>query len=195
MKQSLSKHPVSRRTSSVCVRAYIVIILFSFVSARAYAQTPDTARIVNEVNTQEGSANSDEFVMTKSPTKALLWAIIPSGGQVYTEQYWKVPLFLVPIGALVGLGIYNNSRCMEFADQVRSLTPTTTEYNLALSNRELFRDKRDLSWAIAGGVYLLSFVDAYVGAHLFDFDVGDTLSSIQIYPDIDRNGIGISARW
>ncbi|MGE3799878.1 MAG: DUF5683 domain-containing protein [Candidatus Kapaibacterium sp.] len=143
---------------------------------------------------QIASTNS-EFVMTKSPTTALLWAIIPSGGQVYTEQYWKVPVFLVPIGALVGLGIYNNGRASDYNDQLQTLTKGSLDYNATLANREQFRDNRDLSWAIAGGIYLLSFVDAYVGAHLFDFDVGDSLSSIEIYPDFEHNGVGISARW
>ncbi|MCB0713844.1 MAG: hypothetical protein KDD67_16065, partial [Ignavibacteriae bacterium] len=141
------------------------------------------------------ASTNGEFVMTKSPTTALLWAIIPSGGQVYTEQYWKVPVFLVPIGALVGIGIYNNGRASDYNDQLQSLTKGSAEYNVTLANRELFRDNRDLSWAIAGGIYLLSFIDAYVGAHLFDFDVGDSLSSIEIYPDFEHNGVGISARW
>ena len=184
-----------RRKSLAYATTSLTLFILAFFPVATLSQSSDTIKIKNERPIEKDPANSQEFVMTKSPTTALLWSIIPSAGQVYTEQYWKVPVFLVPIGALVGLGIYNNGRCVEFADQVRTLTPGTAEYNLALANRETFRDNRDLSWAIAGGIYLLSFVDAYVGAHLFDFDVGDTLSSIHIYPDFEHNGIGISARW
>ena len=156
-------------------------------------ETDTNEVLVIEAESEEPS--SGEFKMTKSPTAALLWAIIPSAGQVYTEQYWKVPIFLIPIGGLVGLGIYNNNRAQEYADQLALLDPNTTEYRIAQTNRNNFRDNRDLSWAIAGGVYLLSFIDAYVGAHLFDFDVDDELGGIQVYPDFGRNGVGVSARW
>jgi len=42
--------------------------------------------------------------------------------------------------------------------------------------KDYFRRYRDLSIIIMGGVYLLSIVDAYVDAHLFDFDVSPDLS-------------------
>ena len=41
--------------------------------------------------------------------------------------------------------------------------------------REFYRDQRDQFYLYAGLVYLINIVDAYVDAHLFDFDVSDKI--------------------
>lgn len=152
---------------------------------------PDTASTV--LVTKE--AGSQEFVMRKSPTLALVYGIIPGGGQFYTEQYWKIPLFAVPIGTLVGIGIYNHGLYRDYADQMKTLDPDGSAYQVAKQRRNTYQDRRDLSYGIGGVVFLLSLMDAYVGAHLFDFDVDDKLSSLYLYPDAEHNGVGLGVRW
>ena len=44
------------------------------------------------------------------------------------------------------------------------------------ANKELNRDNRDIMAFYLLGVYIISAVDAYVGAHLYDFNVDDELS-------------------
>lgn len=147
-----------------------------------------------DAQTMSDSVNVD-FVMTKDPVLAVLWGIIPGGGQLYTEQYWKVPLFVLPIAGLTGLAIYNESKRAEFDQQASLLTPGTAEYSRAVSQRVAYQDSRDVSIAIAGGVWVLSLVDAYVGAHLYDFDVGDSLASGRIYVDPLSSRVGIALTW
>lgn len=154
------------------------------------ADVPDSGTVL--VIEESGSK---EFVMTKSPTMAIVYGIIPGGGQFYTEQYWKVPLFAVPICALVGVGIYNHGLYRDNADLMKTLDPNSGDYALAKSRRNTYQDRRDLSLGIGGVVFLLSLMDAYVGAHLFDFDVGDDLSSVYLFPDAGRNGLGVGVRW
>jgi hypothetical protein len=43
------------------------------------------------------------------------------------------------------------------------------------SLRDFYRDQRDQFYLYAGLVYLINVVDAYVDAHLFDFDVSDKM--------------------
>ena len=50
------------------------------------------------------------------------------------------------------------------------------------NRREFYRDNRDMSAFYLLGVYVLATVDAYVGAHLFDFDVSDDAISYRIMP-------------
>ena len=51
--------------------------------------------------------------------------------------------------------------------------------------REYYRDNRDMSAFYLLGVYILAAVDAYVVAHLFDFDVSETGIAYSIMPDIN----------
>lgn len=77
----------------------------------------------------------------KSPTRAVVFSLIPGGGQLYNNQYIKAGILFG--GALVlGIG--------------RQLA---TE-----------RDTRDnLSWYLVG-LYIYNLIDAYVDAHLDGFD-------------------------
>lgn len=141
------------------------------------------------------SDTSDIFQMTKDPTTAVLWGLIPGGGQVYTEHYWKVPVFVLPIGALTALAIHFEGVRSTYAEEVRGLDRNSTEYNVAVANRNTNQDRRDLSIAVASGVFILSLIDAYSSAHLYDFDVGDSLASVRIYPDPVNNGVGVAVQW
>lgn len=149
-----------------------------------------------EKDKADEKGNEEEgYQMSKSPTLAMLYAIVPGGGQLYTEQYWKVPLFAIPIGTMIGVSIYNTGQYNEYADQLKNIHPDSAEYSIIRSRRETYRDRRDLSIAVTAGVYLLSLIDAYVGAHLFDFNVDDELSGVYLFPDAERNGLGVGVRW
>jgi hypothetical protein len=62
----------------------------------------------------------------------------------------------------------------------------TTDYKAAVNNvsyqnlfkrrKDFFRRNRDLSIILTAGTYLISMVDAYVDAELFDFDISPNLS-------------------
>lgn len=115
-----------------------------------------------------------------------LSAILPGAGQVYTENYWKVPLIL----GLGGYWVYewkrNDDDYREFRDlysgSIASTPPNGDERYLTL--REFYRDQRDsFAWYL-GLLYFLNVVDAYVGAELYDFDVG---------PDLGSGGGGMQA--
>ncbi len=114
----------------------------------------------------------------KSPWLAVgLSAIAPGAGQFYNTNYWKVPVIL----GLGGYWIYEwtklNNKYRDFRDQYnQSLITTPPDGNARLlSNRDFYRDERDkFAWYL-GALYFLNVVDAYVGAHLYDFDVSPDL--------------------
>lgn len=158
----------------------------------------DTSRIpvsqVPPARQMIDSATTAEFVMTKSPTTAILCSIIPGGGQLYNEQYWKIPLFAGAAGYFVYRVIqYHNlfSDKAAAADGVGRDDPT---YDRLKAEREFYRDERDLNAAYFLGVEILNMIDAYVGAHMFDFDVDDDVTS-RIYLDPLNNSIGLNIRW
>ena len=58
----------------------------------------------------------------------------------------------------------------------KSYVSNTTFQDNLKRRKDYFRRYRDLSIIITVGVYALSIVDAYVDAHLFDFDFSPDLS-------------------
>lgn len=124
--------------------------------------------------------------LTKNPTTAVLMSLVlPGLGQYYTEQYWKIPVFTGTCGVTAYLFFYNNSKYNEVSDiydQAVESGASDAVLSSIKSQREAYRDNRDLSGVVFLGAYILAAVDAYVGAHLFDFDVSDDLS-VGIAPD------------
>ena len=113
-----------------------------------------------------------------------LSAVLPGAGQAYTENYWKIPV----IWGLGGYWIYewvrNNDRYRDFRDRYAGSVADSPPYGdeRLLSLREFYRDQRDsFTWYLSL-LYVLNIADAYVGAHLYDFDVG---------PDLTDRGAGV----
>ena len=117
---------------------------------------------------------SKKFHMKKSSlTAVLLSAVVPGAGQFYNESYWKIPI----IAGLVGYFGYEyfrqNNLYKDYRDDyLASQTPENPDGNLSLKTfREFYRNQRDdFVWYFLI-VYTVNLIDAYVGAHLFDFDV------------------------
>lgn len=148
------------------------------------------------------------------PTRATwLAVIVPGLGQIYNRSYWKLPIVY---GAFMGCayaiswnaGMYNDYKEAYrdiLVDEVLSddphrsynaiLPPGYTiesmggrsQYTSTLNSRQnRYRRYRDLSIAATVGVYILSIIDAYVDAQLFDFDISPNLSlnvEPQLYQD------------
>jgi len=142
-------------------------------------------------------SNSDSgFVMRKSPLGAVLRsAIIPGFGQLYNESYWKIPVIL-GLGVFLVRGIIvENAGYADFRDQyANSISASDPVGNLILKQyREFYRDNRDTyAWWFAV-LYLVQIADAFVDAHLYDFDVSDEVhSSLQLFP---KGRMGLQIRW
>jgi hypothetical protein len=167
---------------AMVVPALFMLLMWSPV--RAQVLSADTA---------SGAATISDDTLTPPPlrfpeegrrekksslTAVGLSAILPGAGQVYTEQYWKVPLILGLGGYWVYEWTRNNDRYREFRDLYSASILTTPSQGNGqfLTLREFYKDQRDsFTWYI-GLLYLLNIVDAYVGAELYDFDVGPDLT-------------------
>lgn len=110
------------------------------------------------------------------PTNAMLLGIIPGGGQIYNGSYWKAALLFGGGIALTANVVYNNRQFNQAQELISNnkYSGNTLE-NLKLE-REFYRDTRDRMGFFILILYLVSTVDAYVGAKLNQFDVGDDIS-------------------
>jgi len=124
------------------------------------------------------TSNSDTLkTSVKSPTGAMIRSIIfPGWGQLYNKKYFKAVL---AFGAEVGLlanSIYLNQKYVASKTEL---------------DREFYVNNRNLSNWYLLGVILFSMADAFVDAHLSDFDESPDLSSVRIVPFYSGEEIGI----
>lgn len=172
----------------------VVCIAFLAILSHAAALTP-----ADSTDSAPAPDSSSEFVMKKSPTSAVLYSLaFPGLGQYYVESYWKVPIFAAGAGACLYGIIWNHSQYTAKSDEVNAAVADTNFSKSALavlkSQREFYHNSRDLSGLYLIAVYVISAVDAYTGAHLYDFDVSDKLA-IRVVPDFRLTGLMVQARW
>lgn len=126
------------------------------------------------------------LTLTKNPTTAILWSIVPGGGQLYNHDYWKVGVFVAAAGWFGYRAIHFHRLFSDTRDQIAALDPGADSNASRLSvlrfQRESYRDDRDLSFAYFLMVEALGMIDAYVGAHLYDFTVDGMDGGLRLSP-------------
>ncbi len=101
-----------------------------------------------------------------SPGKvALISAVLPGYGQIYNGSAWKLPIYYGLMGYFAWNAIDNADKYADYRDQYL-LTPDPA----IAEKRDDSRKKRNTQIALLVATYALGIVDAYVDAHLYDFD-------------------------
>ena len=146
----------------------------------------------------------------KTPRGAL-WraAVLPGWGQAYNRQYVKLPFVYAALGGLTATIIVLNDRYLLYrhAYQYKAYEEITedgeinpraafeSDYEKLLERRgvsdlsslsirptrDALRRNRDLAIIGTGLVFGLTVLDAYVSAHLMDFDISDDLT-VSVHP-------------
>lgn len=124
----------------------------------------------------------------KSPFGAALRSlIIPGFGQIYVEKYWKAPLFFVGAGVMYYYVFKYQKDYKDFSkmyDDLKNENPDDLNLYFLKLKRENALDNRDISIFFLVGIYALSMLDAYVDAHLFNFNVDEQISvNINLSPN------------
>ncbi len=169
----------------------LLFVLISLSAAGLFAQSdtlrtpvpPDSVISLRQVN--------------RGPRMALLYSIIPGGGQVYNKRWWKVPLVYSGLLGIVAVAEFNTTRYNRFrdaltarclGDDVVEIPPMVcqpmpvdgisldTETNALVLARDNADRARQQAYFGILAVYLLQAVEAYTDAHLRDFDISDDIS-------------------
>ncbi|NIR51161.1 hypothetical protein GWO43_21355 [candidate division KSB1 bacterium] len=112
---------------------------------------------------EDSSQKLDARSEKKSPKGAMLRSLaFPGWGQWYNGQKIKAALVFSTQATLVALSFH-------FDSEASKSPPGSAE-------RERDIDRRNSMYWIMGGVTLLSMLDAYIDAHLSDFDTGPDLA-------------------
>lgn len=122
---------------------------------------------------------------------ALKSAMLPGLGQVSNAQVWKVPIVYAALGTTVYFALQNNKEYKRYRQAYRYRNdgnPNTIDEfdpvhnplsaltsDAILVRREDYKRYRDLMFILTGAGYALNILDAYISAHLKDFDMSDDL--------------------
>lgn len=150
--------------------------------------------------------------------KALLWAILPGGGQIYNRKYWKLPIVWGGLMTCAYFISFNNRMYQEYHAAYRDLMSADPSQNTAWlafapqgalatdyaqyeslkgtlkRGNDYYRRYRDLSIVLAIGIYGLSMLDAYVDAELFTFDISPDLS-MRVAPTLVPNSSAVGSKY
>lgn len=178
------------------LKNFIIFVLFllpAFVFSQSEQDTTSRmVRVVDSTQTtldtipptplstimSETAPSRKGFELTKSPTRATIYsAIAPGWGQWYVDDKWKTPVFAAAWGTIAFLIVRNQINYSDKDSEYQNaLTQNLSAAELLKRQREVYHDNRDQAIFALIAVHLVSAVDAYVGAHLYDFNVDDDLS-------------------
>ena len=155
-----------------------------------FSAQPDT--VVYEEELPDVDAPKANIFEGKPGRAALYSLIVPGAGQIYNKSYRKAPIVWGVMGAMGTIVGFNSRQYKDF-DARYEATLTAEMEGLqnpdpnGLSSSQLFdlrteaNKNRQFSIVIMSFVWLGQSIEAYVDAHLKEFDVGDDLS-IQFRP-------------
>lgn len=107
-------------------------------------------------------ATADTARKRKNPTGAMLRSLaLPGWGQFYNQQYWKAALVVAGEAAIIASAVYYHNLYKD---------ATTTDA------QEFYLDQRNVRFWWLGAAILISMLDAYVDAHLYNFDESESLA-------------------
>lgn len=167
-------------------------------------ESVDTLQFVQEVDTVETYVYTSTF---KPDAQKAVWlaTIVPGLGQIYNRQYWKLPIIYGGTLALAYGITWNDRMYVDYRKGYVDLmdkNPNTNYFEYLLpagvtldsTNKDYYtkviknkldnyRRNRDLCIITTAVLYLLSIIDAYVDAQLFDYDISPDLS-LQVTPTV-----------
>ncbi|MBN2354971.1 hypothetical protein JXO59_02600 [candidate division KSB1 bacterium] len=133
------------------------LFLFAILN-RVYSQDTTAVKIVSGSDSVIDSIRIEK----KSPTGAMLRSmVLPGWGQFYNNKPWKA---LLVAGSEIGLTV-NIVLQNQWAQDAKTA-----------NDRAFYVNNRNLAIWYLAALILYSMADAYVDAHLFDFDESPNLS-------------------
>ena len=168
-----------------------VLVYFSSVS---YSQIADSTQSIQpDLQLKKEVKVKKHKTKWPDPKKAILFAIIPGSGQLYNRRIWKLPFVYGALGTSIYFIVTNRTEYLryktalnlerqglphEFSD-LSGFTETVLK-----GRRDILNKNMQQSYLVTIAFYFLQATEAFVDAHLRDFDVSEDLS-FKIAPTIE----------
>lgn len=139
------------------------------------------------------------FENEPNPKKAGLYsALLPGVGQLYNQQYWKIPLIYAGAGVAVYFFVNNQKNYRKYRQAYISRIDTDTnndlEPNYTAAQLKTLQDQYkkwlDMTSLLTAVGYTLQVLDAVVFCHLKEFDISRDISLRMQPVNTMNNGVG-----
>lgn len=184
----------------------VFAIFFIMLYSSSYAQKNTTTNTDSLQAVKKGEraakkkARRQRFLATlpknHNPKTAALLALIPGMGQIYNRRYWKLPIVYGGLGFLgyMTLTNYTQYGCLRKAylhtvdndpdtNYQCDLAPNANAADLKIL-RDNTRETGEMFLIFSILFYGLTIGEAFVDAHLMEFDIDDDLS-LRLQPQIN----------
>lgn len=179
------------------VKGFTQVVPYFYFSSSESIQNPEITEYFQPTSNSDFTSGYESLRRDTVPNpKSVLMQslILPGWGQITNKQWWKVPIIYT---ALAGVGYYvywlngeyqdyraayyNSfaSSNPDYTDQRFGATPARlvgVPQSALLYYRNYYRNERDFMILMFALTYGLNVLDAYIFAHMRDFDVSDNLS-------------------
>ncbi|MEF3695421.1 MAG: DUF5683 domain-containing protein [Candidatus Cloacimonadota bacterium] len=116
--------------------------------------------------------------------------VLPGGGQIYNKAYVKTGIVIGVQGYLIGTALYHNSKKKDFQTQAdNAATPFDQQYYQIQADDYSDRLRSDYWWM--GITTALSVIDAWIDAHLVDFEA----ESQRIHLHFEDGQVGLQIKF
>lgn len=204
----MSNSFLSISSQKLCFLSLVFLCLFKCSAIFAQQDSGVIAPLIvipdsSIVSTDSSSSKKEEKKRPKgisknhSPRTAVILSLtLPGAGQIYNRRYWKLPIVYGGLGGLTYLAIYNGQKYQCYRKSYLAMVDTvaatvnTCDPDLTAGEMKLQRDsyQKNYEYSLVGllGFYLLTAADAFVDAHLMNFDISDDLS-MSLRPSLQFN--------
>ena len=208
-------------TSQLRIETYPPLVASSLGSVSKHSTTQDgylslwadNASRQDTVDTRALEQSIERSLWKPSSGRAMLWALLPGGGQIYNRKYWKLPIVWGTFMACYYAVSWNHRQYQEYHAAYRDIMSEDPSKNTAWlvfaptgakaenyaqysslkqtlkRGNDFYRRYRDLSIVVSVLVYGLSILDAYVDAELYTFDISPDLS-LRVVPEVGLPKLG-----
>ena len=163
---------------------FIFFVHFSFVCAQDTLLV--TPLLINKPIVSDSSKlDSTKVKSPPNPKKSALYSLVlPGSGQIYNGNWWKTPFVYAAIGGSIAYLQFNQSRYKRFKTALElELAKKPHEFTGKINSAEALRNLRNkydkntqTSYIGVVVVYGIVAIEAFVDAHLQNFDISDDLS-------------------
>ena len=185
---------------------YLFFIYFSLiVSLKINAQTVDSLRILKDTvktppSVKMVKTGKKDSVFIPNPKKALLYSLIPGGGQIYNRKLWyvRLPFVAGAMGGTIGYLAWSSKKYKFYKTNyfnklnngpISAGIPASVGADRLKGLRDSYYKRTQEGYVFVGLAYILVAAEAFTTAHLMNFDVSEDLS-FKVKPAFEGTPLG-----